>query len=109
MAAILGFLFQYLQEYGQSVAVSSGGETGHRLGAHGGQLELTAQLADAVLHHDWCPSCAHPRRNQADREQAVVDFQVRLAGQGEQRSFGHLGLGQVPHLRVVEGLTRLQQ
>ena len=51
VAAILGFLFQYLQEYGQSVAVSSGGETGHRLGAHGGQLELTAQLADAVLHH----------------------------------------------------------
>ena len=48
VAAILGFLFQYLQEYGQSVAVSSGGETGHRLGAHGGQLELTAQLADAV-------------------------------------------------------------
>ena len=51
VAAILGFLFQYLQEYGQGVAVSSGGETGHRLGAHGGQLELTAQLADAVLHH----------------------------------------------------------
>ena len=51
VAAILGFLFQDLQEYGQSVAVSSGGETSHRLGAHGGQLELAAQLADAVLHH----------------------------------------------------------
>ena len=50
MAAILGFLFQYLQEYGQSVAVSSGGETGYRLGAHRGQLELAAQLADAILH-----------------------------------------------------------
>ena len=51
VAAILGFLLQYLQESCQGIAVSSGGETSHRLGAHGGQLELAAQLADAVLHH----------------------------------------------------------
>ena len=30
--------------------MSGGGETVHRLGAHGGQLELVAQLADAFLH-----------------------------------------------------------
>ena len=30
--------------------MSSGGETGHRLGAHRGQLELAAQLTDAFLH-----------------------------------------------------------
>ena len=64
MAAILGFPFQYLQEYGQSVAVSSGGETMHRLGAHGGQLELTAQLADAVLHDD---GVHHPHTPAATR------------------------------------------
>ena len=51
VAAILSFLFQYLQESCQGIAVSSGGETSHRLGAHRGQLELAAQLADAVLHH----------------------------------------------------------
>ena len=51
VAAILSFLLQYLQESCQGIAVSSGGETSHRLGAHGGQLELAAQLADAVLHH----------------------------------------------------------
>ena len=33
-----------------------------RLGAHRGQLELAAQLADAVLYH---AGCAHPRRGQA--------------------------------------------
>ena len=51
VAAILGFLFQYLQESCQGITVAGRGETSHRLGAHGGQLELTAQLADTVLHH----------------------------------------------------------
>ena len=51
VAAILGFLFQYLQESCQGITVAGRGETSHRLGAHGGQLELAAQLADAVLHH----------------------------------------------------------
>ena len=51
VAAILSFLLQHLQEDGQGVAVAGGGETGYRLGAHRGQLELAAQLADAVLHH----------------------------------------------------------
>ena len=51
VAAILSFLLQYLQESCQGIAVSSGGETSHRLGPHRGQLELAAQLADAVLHH----------------------------------------------------------
>ena len=50
MAAILSFLFQDLQESCQGIAVSSSGETGYRLGAHRGQLELAAQLADAILH-----------------------------------------------------------
>ena len=50
VAAIIGFLFQHLEEDEQCVAVAGGGETVHRLGAHGGQLELVAQLADAVLH-----------------------------------------------------------
>ena len=50
MAAILSFLLQDLQESCQGIAVSSGGETGYRLGPHRGQLELAAQLADAVLH-----------------------------------------------------------
>ena len=52
MAAIFGLLFQYFQESGQGVAVASGGETMHRLGAHRGQLELAAQLTDAFLHDD---------------------------------------------------------
>ena len=51
VAAVLGFLLQHLQEDGQGVAVASGGETSHRLGAHRGQLELAAQLADALLNH----------------------------------------------------------
>ena len=109
VAAILSFLLQHLHESGQGVAVAGGGETGYRLGAHRGQLELAAQLADAVLYHAGCPSCAHPRRGQADLEQAVVDFQVRLPRQSQRRGFGHLGLGQVPHLRVVEGLAGFQQ
>ena len=66
-------ILEYLQESCQGIAVAGRGETSHRLGAHGGQLELAAQLADASR---WCPSCAHPRRGQADREQAVVDLQV---------------------------------
>ena len=36
MAAILSFLLQHLEEGGQSVAVAGFGDTGHRLGAHGG-------------------------------------------------------------------------
>ena len=64
--------------------------------------------------HNWpMRSCitlvsrhAHtPAADQADREQAVVDFQVRLPRQSQHRGFGHLGLSQVPHLRVVEGLS----
>ena len=50
VAAVLGFLLQHLQEGGEGVAVAGLGETGHRLGAHGGQLELVAELADALLH-----------------------------------------------------------
>ena len=50
LAAIVGFLFQHLKEDGQCFAVARGGETVHRLGAHGGQLELVAQLADTFLH-----------------------------------------------------------
>ena len=50
VAAIIGLLLQYLEEGGQGVAVAGLGETGHRLGAHGGQLEFAAQLADALLH-----------------------------------------------------------
>ena len=51
VAAVLGFLLQHLQEDGQGVAVAGGGETSRRLGAHRGQLELAAQLADALLNH----------------------------------------------------------
>ena len=50
VATILSFLLQDFEEGDQRVAMASVGETGHRLGAHGGQLELVAQLADAVLH-----------------------------------------------------------
>ena len=51
VAAILGLLLQHLQEGGQRIAVARLGETGHRLGAHGGHLEFAAQLADALLDH----------------------------------------------------------
>ena len=51
VATILGLLLQHLQEGGQGVTVARLGETGHRLGAHGGQLEIAAQLADALLDH----------------------------------------------------------
>ena len=50
VTAVLGFLLQHLQEGGHGIAVVGGGEVGHRLGAHGGQLELVAQLSDAFLH-----------------------------------------------------------
>ena len=50
VAAVLGLLLQHLQEDGQGIAVAGGGETGHRLGAHRGQLELAAQLTDAFLN-----------------------------------------------------------
>ena len=111
MAAILGFLLQHLQEGGQGIAVAGLGETRHRLGAHGGQLELVAELADA-LPHDAGVGVHHPHtpdRGQAAGEQVVVDLQVRLAGQHQRRRLGRLGLGQVFHLGVVEGLARLQQ
>ena len=67
VAAILGFLLQHLQEGGQGVAVAGLGETGHRLGPHSGQLELVAELADAIPHdagvgvhhaHTPCPAAA---------------------------------------------------
>ena len=47
---ILGFLLQHLEEGGQSVAVTSGGETRRGFRPHRGQLELVAQIADAFLH-----------------------------------------------------------
>ena len=50
VAAVLGLLLQHLEEGGQGVAVARLGETGHRLGAHGGHLELVAELTDALLH-----------------------------------------------------------
>ena len=50
VAAVLGLLLQHLQEDGQGIAVAGSSETGHRLGAHRGQLELAAQLTDAFLH-----------------------------------------------------------
>ena len=50
VAAILSLLFQYFQESCQGIAVASGAETSHRLRSYRGQLELTAQLADAFLH-----------------------------------------------------------
>ncbi len=65
VATILGLLLQHLQEGGQGVAVASLGETGHRPGAHGGQLEFAAELADALLddpgvgvHHAHTPDPA---------------------------------------------------
>ena len=63
VAAVLGLLLRHLQEGGQGVAVAGGGETGHRPGSHGGQLELVAQLADAFLydasvHHPHTPAAA---------------------------------------------------
>ncbi len=66
VAAIIGFLFQYLQESGQGIAVASCGETVHRLGAHGGQLELVAQLADAFLH-DAGVGVRHPHTSATAR------------------------------------------
>ena len=67
MAAVLRFLFQDLEESGQGVAVAGGSETSHRLGAHGGQLELVAELDDALLHdagvsvhHPHTPAAARP-------------------------------------------------
>ena len=50
LAAVVGLLLQYLKKCGQGFAMAGGGETSHRLGPHGGQLELVAQLADALLH-----------------------------------------------------------
>ena len=50
VATILRLLLQDLEEGGQGIAVAGRGETRHRLGAHGGQLELVAELADALLH-----------------------------------------------------------
>ena len=32
--------------------MAGGGEAGHRFRPHGGQLELAAQLTDALLHDD---------------------------------------------------------
>ena len=62
---ILGLLLQHLQEGGQGLAVASLGETGHRLSAHGGQLEFAAELTDALrdhagvgVHHAHTPTMA---------------------------------------------------
>ena len=86
MAAILSFLLQDLQESCQSIAVSSGGKTGYRLGAHRGQLD------------------AHtPAATRLTVSKAVVDFQVRLPRPDQHRSFGHLGLSQIPHRTTRSG------
>ena len=50
LAAVVSLLLQHLKKCGQGFAMAGGGETSHRLGPHGGQLELVAQLADALLH-----------------------------------------------------------
>ena len=78
-----------------------------------------APMADSLnWWHSWpMRSCmtlvsvirTPPPRPQACGQQAVVDFQVRLADQGERRGLGRLWLRQVAHLRVVEGLVRFQQ
>ena len=61
LPSILGLLLQHFQEGGQGVAVSGGGEAGHRLRPHGGQPELMAQLTDPDLngvgvHHQATPA-----------------------------------------------------
>ena len=66
VAAILAFLLQHLQESYQGITVAGRGETSHRLGAHGGQLELAAQLADALLH-DAGVDDRHPHTSTAAR------------------------------------------
>ena len=58
---VLGLLLQHFQEGLQGVAVSGGGESGHRLRPHGGQPELMAQLPDpdlngVGLHHQATPA-----------------------------------------------------
>ena len=50
LPTVLGLLLQHLQEGLQGSAVAGGGEAGHRLGPHGGQPELVAQLPDPLLH-----------------------------------------------------------
>ena len=50
LPAVLGLLFQHLQQGLQGVAVADGGEAGHRLLTHGGQPELVAQLPDPVVY-----------------------------------------------------------
>ena len=61
LPSILGLLLQNLPEGGQGIAVSGGGEAGHRLRTHGGQPELMAQLTDPDLngvgvHHRATPA-----------------------------------------------------
>ena len=49
VATILSFLLQYPQEVARHRRGAV--KRANRLGPHRGQLELAAQLADAVLHH----------------------------------------------------------
>ena len=50
LAAIVSLLLQHLKQGGQGVAVACLGETRNGFRRHHGQLELVAQLADALLH-----------------------------------------------------------
>ena len=61
LLSILGLLLQHLQEGGQGIALSGGGEAGHRLRPQGGQTELVAQFPDPDLngvgvHHQATPA-----------------------------------------------------
>ena len=50
LAAVRGFLLQHLKQGGQGITASTLGETQGGLRRYCGQLELMAQLADALLH-----------------------------------------------------------
>ena len=50
LSAVLGLLLQHFQEGGQGVAMTGGGKTTDRLGAHGRQSELVTQLSDPFLN-----------------------------------------------------------
>ena len=76
-----GLLLQHLREGGQGVAGDGGSEPGHRLGAHGGQLQPVAQLDDAFVHdavvrHRPIPAAAGLSVSR------LVDLQVGRADQG---------------------------
>ena len=92
VAAVLGLLLQHLQEGGQCIAVASDGEARYRPRSHGGSAGTGGTAGRCIPASERCPSSGHPRHSQVCPEQAVVDFQVRLAGQGERRGFWRFGL-----------------